>query len=153
MWWYQTLHSGTAHWAKVTCSQHFHLLDHFSRSQHFTVLVTESVIFVLNWKCYVLIWKSRNLIGLLNTPNRSWIFNFCWWSCLFKGDTFPHLKKINVCFFLNTMRDFFSSDLLDSNLAWGLHYHPGLVALTLFQGHRCVRNINCKLRVLDSCPL
>ena len=24
---------------------------------------------------------------------------------------------------------------------------------TLFQGHRCVRNINCKMCVLDSCPL
>ena len=28
-----------------------------------------------------------------------------------------------------------------------------LMTLTLPQGHRCVRNINCKLRVLDSCPL
>ena len=28
-----------------------------------------------------------------------------------------------------------------------------LMTLTLFQGHRCVRNINCKLRVLDFCPL
>ena len=26
-----------------------------------------------------------------------------------------------------------------------------LMTLTLFQGHRCVRNINCKLHVLDSC--
>ena len=25
--------------------------------------------------------------------------------------------------------------------------------LTLFQGHRCVRNITCKLCVSDSCPL
>ena len=30
---------------------------------------------------------------------------------------------------------------------------PGFMTLTLFQGHRCVRNINCKLLVLDSCPL
>ena len=29
----------------------------------------------------------------------------------------------------------------------------GLMTWTLFQGHRCVRNINCKLHVLDSCPV
>ena len=29
----------------------------------------------------------------------------------------------------------------------------GLMTLTLFQGHRCVRNINCKPRVLDCCLL
>ena len=29
----------------------------------------------------------------------------------------------------------------------------GLMTLTLFQGHRCVRNMNCKSRVLDFCPL
>ena len=28
----------------------------------------------------------------------------------------------------------------------------GLITLTLFQGHVCVRNINCKLLVLDSSP-
>ena len=28
-----------------------------------------------------------------------------------------------------------------------------LMTLTLFQGHRCVGNINCKLHVLDSCLL
>ena len=27
------------------------------------------------------------------------------------------------------------------------------MTLTLFQGHRCVRNVNWKLHVLDSCPL
>ena len=29
----------------------------------------------------------------------------------------------------------------------------GLITLTLLQGHRCVRNVNFKLRVLNSCPL
>ena len=29
----------------------------------------------------------------------------------------------------------------------------GLMALALFQGHRFVRNINCKLHFFDSCPL
>ena len=28
----------------------------------------------------------------------------------------------------------------------------GFMTLTLSEGHRCVRNINCKLRLLDSCP-
>ena len=27
------------------------------------------------------------------------------------------------------------------------------MTLTLFQGHRGIRNINCRLLVLDSCPL
>ena len=29
----------------------------------------------------------------------------------------------------------------------------GLMTLTLFQGHNCVRNVNLMLSVLDSCPL
>ena len=29
----------------------------------------------------------------------------------------------------------------------------GLITLILFQGHRCVRNTNCKLHVLDFCPV
>ena len=29
----------------------------------------------------------------------------------------------------------------------------GLMTLTMFQDHRCIRNINHKLSVLDSCPL
>ena len=29
----------------------------------------------------------------------------------------------------------------------------GVMILTLYQGHRYVRYINCKLLVLDSCPL
>ena len=29
----------------------------------------------------------------------------------------------------------------------------GFMTMSLFQGHRCVKNINCQLRVLDSCPL
>ena len=39
--------------------------------------------------------------------------------------------------------------LHDCNLAWGLYIVIlGLMTLTLFQGHRYVRNINCKLCVL-----
>ena len=29
----------------------------------------------------------------------------------------------------------------------------GLMTLTLFQDHRCIRDINCKLCFVDPCPL
>ena len=29
----------------------------------------------------------------------------------------------------------------------------GLITLTVFQGHKCVRNINCRWHVFDCCPL
>ena len=56
---------------------------------------------------------------------------------MFKGDNHhtPHLKKnFNIAFFPQT--------LLKQNLskfAQGLHFHVGLMTMTLFQGHRCVQ--------------
>ena len=46
----------------------------------------------------------------------------------------------------------FFQTLWDYNLAWDQAIHTRLMTLTLFQGHRFVRIINCKL-FLDSCPL
>ena len=43
--------------------------------------------------------------------------------------------------------------LFDYNLAWGLYFHSRFDDLDLVSRSQCVININCKLCVLDSCPL
>ena len=49
--------------------------------------------------------------------------------------------------------DNFFQTLHGYKLDWGLQCHQGLMAFILFQGHMCVRNVNCKLRTLDYCSL
>ena len=56
----------------------------------------------------------------------------------------PLFKKKKIVHIFLTLHDY--------NLAWGLHRHS-LMTLTLFQDLMPVRNLNCKLRVLNSCPL
>ena len=69
-------------------------------------------------------------------------------------DIFSHLKKkqktFNIGFFLDTMkaRSFKLCTII--NFLGVYIVILGLITLTLFQGHRCVRNINWKLHVLDS---
>ena len=73
---------------------------------------------------------------------------------MLKGDNW-HTSSFEkkVCFFLDTIKArFFKLCLLITLL--GIYVVIlGVVTLSVFQGHRCVRNIICKLRVLDSCPL
>ena len=71
----------------------------------------------------------------------------------FKGDNLPifSFEKINVGFFLGTSEaKSFKICLIRTLL--GVYFIVDLLILTLLQGHRYVRNINCKLRVLYSCP-
>ena len=62
-------------------------------------------------------------------------------------------KKDNVGFFFDTT-EARSVKLFMTRTLLGVYIVMlGLMTLALFQGHRCVRNINCKFHVLDSCPL
>ena len=76
---------------------------------------------------------------------------FEWCLCLREIiDTFPHLEKY-VAFISDTAKAR-SFKLCMIIILLGVYiFIVGLMTLTLFQGHRCVRNINCKLCFVDSC--
>ena len=82
---------------------------------------------------------------------------FVWFWQMFKGDNWcissfwGERKKVG--FFSNTLK-VRSSKLCMVITLFGVYVViVGLMTLTLFQGQRYVRIINCKLCVLDSCPL
>ena len=56
-------------------------------------------------------------------------------------------------FFLDTIKAKSFKLYIIISLLWIYIVSVGLMALTLFSGHRCVRNINCQQRVLGSDPL
>ena len=62
---------------------------------------------------------------------------------------FPRSKNLNVAFFSGTViaRSFKLCMII--TLLRVYIFIVGLIILTLFQSHRCVRNINCKLCFLD----
>ena len=77
-------------------------------------------------------------------------FYFCTYS-IEVIDIFPCLKKIfNVSFFFDSIKARSFKLCIIITLLWLYIVLVGLVTLTLFQGHRFVRNMNCRLHVLDS---
>ena len=87
-----------------------------------------------NWNVYILIRLSWNFTRLLSTLIKLWIQHFF--------DERTYLREI-IDIFLHLKQAF----TLAFSLHGGLHCHLSLMNLTLFQGHRCVININCKLYV------
>ena len=74
---------------------------------------------------------------------------------MFKGDNvFPPVKTSHTFSFLldTTIARSFKLCMIVTLLRVYIVI-IGFITLTLFQGHRCVRNIDSKLHVLDSCPL
>ena len=112
-----------------------------------------------NWKCCVLIWLSLswNFVRLLTASSRSWIqHNIDFRNVLDIIDMFTRLKYTFKKKKKKTFMLAFSRTRLKQYLSTFLGVDIvilGLMTLTLFQGHRCVRNIYCKLRALDSCLL
>ena len=69
---------------------------------------------------------------------------------------FPSLNlKKNIGFFSYTIvaRSFKLCMIIFITLLEVYIVIQGLMTVTLFQGHRCVRNTKCKFHVLDFCPL
>ena len=109
-----------------------------------------------NWKFYVLIRLGWNFVQLLIMSSRSWICTVL---------SFAHVQGRLLTIFLFEKKSFiirFFSDIIKARFfklcliitLLGVYIViVGLMTLTLFQGHWCVTNINCKFRVLDSCPL
>ena len=62
-------------------------------------------------------------------------------------------KNFNAGFFLDAMKAGSFKLYLIITLPGFYIFILGLMTLTLLQGYRCARNINCNSRVQDSCPL
>ena len=67
--------------------------------------------------------------------------------------TNKHTTPFNIGFFSNTMKARYFKFCMIVTLLEVYIAIIGLITVTLFEGHRCFRNINCELRVLYSCPL
>ena len=135
--WYYTL--------SFTCSLHFQWSWHYFK----VTAVSNS----LNWKSYV-IWLSWNFVGLHWAGHEYTTF---FTSALFRDDRhfFFWCDKNIYCWLFHRHCSSEVFQTLDYyNLAWGLPNHTrfdDLDFVSRFQGHRCFRNMNCKLCVLDSC--
>ena len=67
---------------------------------------------------------------------------------------FPDLTNFNIGFFVATFEVRFFNLCMTVMLLGVYQFMPGLMTLTLCQGHMCVRIVNIELFViLDSCPL
>ena len=68
-------------------------------------------------------------------------------------DIVPCLKKNKLCLFLGLCLSKIFQTLHGYNFAHGLHFHCRFDDLdfVFLQGHRFVRNMNCKLCFLNSC--
>ena len=63
-------------------------------------------------------------------------------------DIFAHLKKMQCWLFSDTIK---ARSFTFCMIITLLGVNIFMMTLTLFQSHKCVRNINCKWHVLDSC--
>ena len=101
-------------------------------------------------------WKFYAFMQLLSVSSGSWIHHLFWWSQIFKGDfkwcISSFGKKLTCWHFLGHQYSKILQTVHDYNFAWDLHCHSAFDDLDLFQGHKSVRNIKSKLRILDSCP-
>ena len=80
---YQTLHDDTIYWA---------LPVHYTFRWHYFKVTAVSNSF--NWKFYVLIWLSSNLVWLLIKSSRSWIYYYFFY-CRFDDNDF--VSRSHVC--------------------------------------------------------
>ena len=73
---------------------------------------------------------------------------------MFKGDNWLislFWENFNVGFFSDTVKASSFKLCMIVTLLRVYVVIVGLMTLILFEGHRCVKNINCKLHVLDGC--
>ena len=138
---------------------------HIERYLFITLSVTLTVyqghvsIKQFNWKFYVLIirlvWLIWNFVGLLSTSSRSWIYHYFWLLHTFKRNNWSvsgvDKKKFHWLFHEHCQARFFKLCIIITLL--GVYqFILGLMTLILFQGHKCVRIINCK-SFFNSCLL
>ena len=121
-WWYYTL--------TFTCSLHFQWPWHYFK----VTAVSKS----FNKNFYVLIQLSWNFKELLSMLSRSWMYRYSWLSHTFKGDNW-HVSRFNKNLSENLKLRIIIT------LLGVYQFIPGLMTLTLFQGHGYVWIINCKL--------
>ena len=107
-----------------------------------------------NGKFYVLMWLSWNFVQVLITSSRSWTYHYFWFLHMFKGNNW-HISSFqntyNVAFFLDTIEVRCFKLCIIITLLEIYISNVCLMTLTLFQGHRYVRNIMNRFCFLDSC--
>ena len=112
-----------------------------------------------NWKFNILIHFSWNFVQLLIKSSRSWTYYYFLLLNMFKGDNWNissfEKKNFIVGFFSDTIKAR-SFKICMFIILFGVYIAiVGLMTLTLFQGHRCVRNLtaNCVFWILVLCSL
>ena len=111
----------------------------------------------LYWEFYVLIQLCWNFEWLLITSSRSWAHLCFLFLRVFKGGS-RHIAlykenhtHFNIDFFSDTVKARSFKLCLIITLLEVYIFIVGLMTLTLFQGRRSIRNINCKFCFQDSC--
>ena len=110
-WWYYTL--------SFTCSLYYQWTLHYFK-------VTASLN-NCNWGFYVFIRLSWNFVGLVSTSSRSWRYNCCWLSHIFKWDNwraFWFHRNFIVGFFTNTVQARFFKFCIIITLLWVYQFIP-----------------------------
>ena len=106
-----------------------------------------------NWKCYVLL--SWNFVRLLITWSKSSTCHYIRLSYMFTGDnwhasSFEKNNTFDFVFLSDSVKEKSFKLCMIITLLWVYIFIAGLF-LILFLDHRCLKNINYKLCVLDSC--
>ena len=139
-WWYYLL--------SFTCSYHIHWVWLYLKLTAVSIFFTENCMFLSKFKLHKIVKYVKMIMNI----------SLFWRSLVFKGDktgiwSFWKEKKKNVYFFPDTITARFFKLRMIITLFGIYIVFLGLMTLTLFQGHRRVRNINCKLHVWDLRPL
>ena len=98
---------------------------------------------------YLMKWKLCKIVEYIKqymNIHTILLFSFC--LHIFKGNNWcVSLVDTNfhVCFFTDTVQERFFKLCAIITLLGVYQFMPDLMILTLFQGHRCVRIINCKM--------
>ena len=130
-----------------TCSLHF--------QWPWQLFQVTAMLNSLNQKFYVPIPLRWNYAGLTSASSRSWTCHYFWLLHVLKGDGWRFSwfdKNCMVCSFTDSVQARFVKHCIIITLLGVYQFKPSLMTLTLFQGHRCVRIMNCKLffRVLPN---
>ena len=98
-----------------------------------------------NWKCYVLIRLSWNMVALLSTSHKSWLYHYFLLSHRFMGANWlvsRFDRNFIFGFFTDTVHVRFLKLCIITTLLGVYQFIPDLMTLTVFQGHMCIRIIN-----------
>ena len=127
---------------------HIELYRYITLSFTLTLLQGHTGVRYLYLKILCSLPIKLKLCRIAKDPSRSWMYHYFWLSLIFKGDNrrvscFD--KNFFVDFFMDSVQMNFFKRCIIVTLLRIYQFLPGLMTLTLFQDHRCVAIINCRL--------